>query len=159
VNKDTKPFTLEQYQTEAQVTKSPQFNVPLMISDTNTESLVPHTGTSTTDILHAIIGISTEAGELLDPVKKMMFYGKPLDPINLDEEIGDILWYIAIYATARATTILKLAETNSLKLRIRYPEKFTYYRALHRDLKAEREVLESGSKKKRLETFGDFGGE
>src|SRR5437764_1204166 len=48
------------------------------------------------DLLHAILGISGEAGELVDAFKKELIYGKTLDIENLKEEAGDILWYMAL---------------------------------------------------------------
>ena len=47
------------------------------------------------DVLeHAILGICTEAGELLDIYKKHKMYDKPLDKEHLKEEIGDLLFYV-----------------------------------------------------------------
>ena len=37
-------------------------------------------------LLHAGMGLSTEAGEFLDALKKHIFYGKELDRVNLAEE-------------------------------------------------------------------------
>lgn len=48
------------------------------------------------DLLHACAGMVTEAGELIDPFKRAMFYKKELDVVNVIEEIGDGLWYIAV---------------------------------------------------------------
>lgn len=48
------------------------------------------------DLLHACAGMVTEAGELIDPFKRAMFYKKELDIVNVIEEIGDGLWYIAV---------------------------------------------------------------
>jgi len=124
-------FTIEQYQAEAQRTKSEQFHVGLFRVQCDR------------DILHAIIGIATEGAELLDPIKKAMFYGKPLDMVNFDEEIGDILWYVAIYCEARGINILDIMRQNNAKLRSRYPEKFGTQEALFRDLETERAVLEA----------------
>lgn len=45
-------------------------------------------------ILHMGIGIKSEAGELLDAVKRCAIYRKPLDRENIIEEIGDLLFYI-----------------------------------------------------------------
>lgn len=47
-------------------------------------------------LLHGVIGLVTESGELLDTIKKSLFYGKPLDKTNLIEELGDLLWYISL---------------------------------------------------------------
>jgi NTP pyrophosphatase (non-canonical NTP hydrolase) len=48
------------------------------------------------DLLHCASGMVTEAGELIDPFKRAMFYKKELDVVNVIEEVGDGLWYIAI---------------------------------------------------------------
>lgn len=48
------------------------------------------------DLLHCATGLVTESAELVDAIKKHVFYGKPLDVVNIKEELGDLLWYIAI---------------------------------------------------------------
>lgn len=45
-------------------------------------------------LTHAIFGLVTESAELIDALKKSIFYGKPLDVVNLREECGDLLWYL-----------------------------------------------------------------
>lgn len=42
---------------------------------------------------HYVLGLGTEAGELLDAFKKHKVYSKELDFANLIEEIGDLSWY------------------------------------------------------------------
>jgi len=93
-------------------------------------------------ILHATMGVATEAGELLDAVKKHYFYGKPLDEVNLIEEMGDIFWYLGVLADVLGTTFEEVQRLNILKLQKRYGDKFNKNGALHRDLDAERKVLE-----------------
>lgn len=95
-------------------------------------------------ILHAVMGMVTEAGELMDAVKKALIYGKPLDFTNLKEENGDSFWYQALLARAAGFTWEECKERNIDKLRARYPEKFTEDRALNRDLAIERRMLEEG---------------
>ena len=95
-------------------------------------------------LLHAGMGIATEAGEFLDALKKSIFYGKELDRVNLKEELGDLLWYIAIAMDELGTDFEREMERNIEKLRARYPEKFTKEKALERDLEKEREILERG---------------
>jgi NTP pyrophosphatase (non-canonical NTP hydrolase) len=90
-------------------------------------------------LLHAAMGMCTETGELMDALKKHMFYGKPLDGVNLSEELGDLFWYIAIACDALGTTFEEVWEMNIAKLRKRYPGKFTEH---ERDLLAERKELE-----------------
>lgn len=93
-------------------------------------------------LLHAGIGLSTEAGEFLDALKKHIFYGKELDRVNLKEEIGDMFWYLAIACDELGVDFEPLMETNIKKLKARYGEKFTEAAAEKRDLAREREILE-----------------
>ena len=131
-----------EYVNNAVLTKSDKFYEP---NTTPPKGVVKATNLNV-DVLHAIVGISTEAGELLDVVKKNLFYGKPVDYVNLDEEMGDVLWYVAIYASARGLPIERMMQTNIEKLRVRFPSRFTEHDANNRDLAAERATLEAGSK-------------
>jgi len=93
-------------------------------------------------LVHAALGVGTEAGELQDALKKSIMYGKPLDPVNVMEECGDLMWYIALALAATGYTMEEAMERNIAKLRRRFPEKFTSENALTRDLSAERTALE-----------------
>lgn len=85
------------------------------------------------DLIHAVFGVAGEAGELIDPVKKSMFYGKPLDVDNIREEAGDLLWYIAgPLCRALGCTLEDLAKENVNKLQKRYPGKYTDQAAIER---------------------------
>jgi len=55
----------------------------------------PDLGTPEKNLLHMNLGITTEVGEFLDVIKKNLAYGKPLDIVNLGEEISDMAWYIS----------------------------------------------------------------
>lgn len=94
------------------------------------------------EALHGAMGIMTEAGELMDVYKKFIMYGKPVDVPNVKEEIGDILWYIALICHFHGISLEDAMITNIAKLRARYPEKFTEDKALNRDLNIERKILE-----------------
>lgn len=98
-------------------------------------------------LLHATMGISTEAGELLDAVKKYVFYGKKLDKTNLIEELGDVMWYVAVAISVLQRTGVDVSFediwcTNINKLRLRYGTEFSEDRAINRELDKEREVLD-----------------
>lgn len=93
-------------------------------------------------LLHGTMGICTEAGELLDAVKKGMYYGKPMDYVNIREEIGDLLWYMALIIDEMGWSFEQIMEENINKLKTRYPEKFTEEKAINRDLETERKILE-----------------
>lgn len=95
-------------------------------------------------IAHAIIGASTESGELLQALVDHM-NGKHVDGVNIVEEFSDIDWYKAI-----AFDVLGVEEPAArgnliAKLKKRYPEKFDAQRAIDRDLVAERAALEGRS--------------
>jgi len=94
------------------------------------------------DLLHAAMGLVTESGEFMDMLKKHLFYGKPLDEVNLLEEIGDASWYLAIALNALGSSFEEVMARNIEKLQARYPDKFTEQAALVRNLDKEREILE-----------------
>lgn len=175
------------------------------------------------NLIHMTTGYVTELGEVLDPLKKNLAYGKPLDYVNIGEEFADMTWYVVNWAglvgvkfdkanekfkdihasisasfkgilneevTATETEhIIKLIYNNLMldpetfegsshkllnqetflamlavirvfteeifhldfyrvltnninKLKVRYPENFTYESALNRDLETERTELE-----------------
>lgn len=93
------------------------------------------------DVLHALLGIGTEAGELQDMLKKHLMYGKAFDRTNLVEECGDLLWYIALALKTVNVTMSDCMERNIKKLQVRYPQKFTTENALNRNLEQEARVL------------------
>ena len=95
------------------------------------------------DNLHMALGLVTEAGEIADVLKKNLAYNKEIDYINLQEEMGDICWYLAGLCNINGFDFEKILQTNIDKLRSRYPDKFTNENALNRDLDAERQVLEN----------------
>jgi NTP pyrophosphatase (non-canonical NTP hydrolase) len=94
------------------------------------------------DNLHMLTGMVTEVGELTDCYKKNLAYNKPLDMTNVQEEIGDLMFYIASFCRINNLDLEKIIETNVEKLETRYPNKFTEYHAINRDLDKERKVLE-----------------
>ena len=93
-------------------------------------------------LLHAGFGLSTEAGEFLDALKKHIFYGKELDRVNLREELGDLFWYMAIACDELDVPFEALMQRNIEKLKARYGEKFSEEKVEKRDLETEREILE-----------------
>ena len=71
------------------------------------------------------LGLSGEAGECSELVKKHLFHGHPLDREKVVKELGDVLWYLAAMAKLCDIPLSEVAETNITKLRARYPEGFT----------------------------------
>lgn len=93
-------------------------------------------------ILHAIVGIATESGELMEAMCDRLTVHRPLDTVNLAEEVGDLNWYEAILIDALGADWDDVRERNIAKLRARFPDKFDSDKAINRDLKAERDILE-----------------
>jgi NTP pyrophosphatase (non-canonical NTP hydrolase) len=106
-------------------------------------------------MLHAAMGLVTEAAELLDMLKKHIYYGKKLDMVNAKEEIGDSSWYIGLAVDEMKTTMNEVLTLNIEKLKLRYPNKFTSEDAINRDVDAERELLE----KAKMPIYVQYGNE
>ena len=99
--------------------------------------------TETLNTLHMLMGMQTEIGELTDPFKKQLAYNKPVDWINVKEEIGDLMWYIGNLCYMLNFDLEEIIEKNIEKLKARYPEKFDSDKAINRNLSKERDILES----------------
>lgn len=72
------------------------------------------------NLLHMAVGISGEAGELIDAIKKNAIYGKPLDLVNVMEELGDLEFYMEGLRQALLITRQDTLDLNIEKLRKRY---------------------------------------
>lgn len=122
-----------EYQKLAEVTESKDF-----------EKIGERIGTvENIRLLHALLGLCSEVGEFADQLKKHIFYGKPLDKVNLSEESGDLLWYLALASNVPGMrSIGDNMETNIAKLKARYGDKFSEYAANNRNLIKERQILE-----------------
>lgn len=98
-------------------------------------------------LFHAIIGIATESTELCEALYDIMTHRKEVDLVNLREENGDLNWYQSIFYDTMKQLGYKGTweddlEKNIAKLKKRYPEKFTSEKAINRDTKSERKILE-----------------
>jgi NTP pyrophosphatase (non-canonical NTP hydrolase) len=67
------------------------------------------------------LGITGEAGEVSDYIKKVLFHGHPMDKTKLRKELGDALWYVQEGARAGGMTLEEIARENLDKLAARYP--------------------------------------
>lgn len=96
-------------------------------------------------VFHAIIGNISEAGELAAALLGALSCNKPLDTVNVLEELGDQAWYNAIlFDELKVDPDLILYNVIS-KLKKRFPHKFESERAdrNNRNLVQERATMEN----------------
>jgi NTP pyrophosphatase (non-canonical NTP hydrolase) len=75
-------------------------------------------------LLTAALGLTAEAGEFTEIVKKIVLQGKPYNNENvfhMKRELGDICWYLAQAFMALDTDFNEILEMNVSKLESRYP--------------------------------------
>jgi NTP pyrophosphatase (non-canonical NTP hydrolase) len=76
-------------------------------------------------LLTAAVGMSAEAGEFTEVVKKIVFQGKEPSEDNLfhlKRELGDIMWYVAQACMGLNISLDEVLEMNVEKLASRYPD-------------------------------------
>lgn len=83
-------------------------------------------------LINGALGLTGEAGEVSDLVKKGIFHEKGIDLEHLKKELGDCVWYLAMICDACGFTLDDVMQTNIDKLKVRYPEGFDTYRANNR---------------------------
>lgn len=81
---------------------------------------------------HALHGMVGEIGEIHSMYQKM-YQGHPIDQKELKKEVGDLLWFIAEFCTAKGWDLDEVATMNIDKLKARYPEGFEVERSLNRE--------------------------
>ena len=76
-------------------------------------------------LLTAAVGMTAEAGEFTEIIKKIIFQGKPVNEDNLfhlKRELGDIMWYVAQACMGLNISLDEVIAMNVEKLSARYPE-------------------------------------
>ena len=93
-------------------------------------------GADVSRLMTAAFGMSAEAGEFTEVVKKIFLQGKPYTEENvfhMKRELGDLCWYLAQACIALDITFEQVLEMNYEKLSARYPEgTFNVYRSENR---------------------------
>jgi NTP pyrophosphatase (non-canonical NTP hydrolase) len=93
-------------------------------------------GVDVSRLMTAAFGMSAEAGEFTEVVKKIFLQGKPYNEDNvfhMKRELGDLCWYLAQACMALDITFEQVLEMNYEKLSARYPEgTFSVYKSENR---------------------------
>lgn len=87
---------------------------------------------SVSQLLNGTLGLTGEAGEVSDLIKKGIFHEKGIDLEHLKKELGDCAWYLAMICDACGFTLDDVMQINIDKLKARYPQGFDTYRANHK---------------------------
>lgn len=80
-------------------------------------------------VMHMLLGLTGEVGELVDVLKKHLIYGQDLDIDHVSEELGDVHfyltgihnWLLGVGGPFRESIL----SSNMAKLSRRYPEGYT----------------------------------
>lgn len=84
------------------------------------------------ELICGVIGLCGESGEVADIVKKCVFHKHPLDIENIENELGDVLWYVALCCNAINVSMEDVMQLNIDKLKKRYPDGFSEERSINR---------------------------
>lgn len=95
----------------------------------------------TNELLHSALGIASEAGEMFEEYVSASLENREVNKVNLVEEAGDVMWYLAMMLRELDVSFEEVAEKNIAKLAKRFPDKFTKEKALNRNLEAEEKAL------------------
>jgi NTP pyrophosphatase (non-canonical NTP hydrolase) len=79
------------------------------------------------------LGLGGESGEVIDLIKKALFQGHELDSNRFLDEVGDVLWYLALICDAFGYSLEAAMIRNVYKLRERYPDGFDTRRSINRE--------------------------
>ena len=106
-----------------QTTSQPSLDYPTLAS--RLSELEVRDDCNVSQLLTAALGISAEAGEFTEVVKKIFLQGKPYNEDNafhMKRELGDIMWYVAQACMALDISFDEILEMNVEKLSARYPD-------------------------------------
>lgn len=78
------------------------------------------------------LGLTGESGEVVDHIKKHVFHGHELNTKEIENELGDVLHYLAGLATMCDLTLEGIATKNIDKLKKRYPNGFSEEDSINR---------------------------
>ena len=85
-------------------------------------------------ISNMVMGILGESGEVVDILKKWMYQGHVLKLNDIEEELGDVMFYIVNLCNLLGLELQDAINNNYNKLLRRYPEGFSVERSVNREI-------------------------
>ena len=107
--------------------------------DSKSIQLEIHNGGSY-ETLHDILLTSIK---FVDPLKKKIYYNKPIDDVMLSNLSYRLLSLLINYSNVNSVDFNMALDKNITKLKARYGEKFSSDKAINRDLTVEKNILEN----------------
>ena len=98
-------------------------------------------GDNEKDIQHSLYGMLTELAEVIDLYKKKLAYGKNFSIEQLEDETGDLFYYLSAFIHAAKLDPSRILDKNFEKLLIRFPDGFDAQKAINPNKAAEMTVF------------------
>ena len=134
-------MTIKEYENLAMRTNDGKINERVRIEtktfdywllDYDHENAVKVHGYDPGELLNGALGLTGEAGEVADQIKKTIFHGHKFDYDGLIKELGDVCWYLALLCHAIDVPLEEVMIRNIEKLKKRYPEGFSESASINR---------------------------
>ena len=84
------------------------------------------------ELINGALGLTGEAGEVSDMIKKHVFHGHELNKDEIIKELGNVCWYVALLSYAINVPLEDILQKNVDKLKRRYPEGFSEESSINR---------------------------
>lgn len=81
--------------------------------------------------MHSLHGMVGEIGEIHSLYQKT-YQGHEINEEHEKKEVGDLLWFVAEYCTAKGWELEDIMQLNIDKLKARFPDGFEAEKSLHR---------------------------
>lgn len=75
-------------------------------------------------LTNCALGLASEAGQVLEVIRKYTFENHQMDQEELIKEMGDVLWYLSQIAEWANIPFEEVAKQNIDMLQKRYPERY-----------------------------------
>jgi NTP pyrophosphatase (non-canonical NTP hydrolase) len=93
-------------------------------------------------LTESVMGLTTEANEIVYNIQKAMFRDTEIDVPNIKEELGDVMWYVGEIINQLDLDFNEILNLNVEKLQKRYSNGFNPHESVARDTTEERKIFE-----------------